>query len=232
MKMTEPSPWKDVPDTVDEPINYWQSIPHKTLLQQLSFEAKSLNWILEDFQCFIVNNDKDMVAFLRINGVKLHSLQAIIGILNTNSRRLPLRLYLGVHLGELQIFLEELTLAKHTKKIQDQLPLRFLQALNLVHLRLNIYQSEIELYQKTLIHMEEAIHLSVLAAKEELIPWSRLKLINNYCECEQVMSFLSAWNLYCGFASAIQRNPLIMQMEQNYKFGRLILNYLSQKKKG
>lgn len=200
---------------------YWQGIPHGILIDTL-FDLIDQRWLWHVSALALeVNNDGlDLVASMNLE-IPEHTppdgMKFSIGLTTSNSRSRRLRIYSGVTIGTVGIVLGELMLCrKHVigfdlRRELDQTLDDFVSASRSVPRAIGRLTDRV-------LDREEYHSLLMTAGRRHLMPWSRLGRIDVLCG----PGAHTSWEVLVAFATVVQMNPTIKQMNQVHHFKQLL----------
>lgn len=188
----------------------WKGLPHSHLIEALLTEGKS--------------RGISFVPSLHLSpseGILAASLQAgeqMLGVLNDNTRRHSLRIYVGTALPqEYPVPLTRRILAKHTKGVSAQEVARETVEVLLADYSVSRQQRQ-EMRQRPVTTDLESNRVLMQAGRLGLMPWSRVGRVDALFSNTDG----SYWDLLQSFARIAALNPPTKQMEQVWRFASLL----------
>lgn len=210
----------------------WKALPHAKLVKAIKREALKRGWEATN-EAFATNDTgTEMVGALDIQlpeseGVpRIKGFQFGIGIVNANNQRKAMKLVVG---GTVKVCCNGLVTGeivchkKHTKGTDLKSEIR--EALDQYVDKAKEIKALIQHYKDNGIRAYEVDHLMVEAGRRNLMPWSRLRLIDKeYQKLNNEEE--SAWRVLNAFTAAVKVNPPIQQIRQMDGFRALLDQYL------
>lgn len=198
-------------------------IPHALVTDVMLRAAGEHHTTLGKQEIHTSNDGKDAVVLWEA-GTKWEAgtntdYPTLFALANFNSRDTSVKLLAGVRVGEADVPLTEVRVCRHDHYGAAGLVEHTRWAMGEIVNATTRFPGIVEKLRRKKVGGEKLLHLTVEAARKELMPWSRLRridnLINEKPEC-------TTWDLLVVFAQVAQMNPPLKRLGQVLKFYRML----------